>query len=113
MVIYVRWACQGILLLNATLTVQAGNPGSHQNKGWEIFTDAVITAISKHKQHIVFLLWGKYAQKKIELIDTAKHLILQSAHPSPYSADKGFFNSHPFSKINAYLSSHGLDIIQW
>jgi uracil-DNA glycosylase len=86
-----RWAEQGVLLLNATLTVRSGTPGSHQNKGWETFTDAVIRKLSDTKQHLVFLLWGAYAQKKGEIIDRNKHLVLMSAHPSPFSADRGFF----------------------
>lgn len=108
-----RWARQGVLLLNATLTVRAASPGSHQNKGWEIFTDAVIQHISDHKEHVVFLLWGAYAQKKGEIIDRNKHLVLMSAHPSPYSADRGFFGCRHFSKTNAYLKSHGMPEIDW
>jgi uracil-DNA glycosylase len=108
-----RWAKQGVLLLNATLTVQASTPGSHQNKGWETFTDAVIKTISEEKENVVFLLWGAYAQKKASLIDSSKHLILQSAHPSPFSADRGFFGNKHFSKANAYLKSKGLKEIEW
>jgi uracil-DNA glycosylase len=108
-----RWAKQGVLLLNATLTVRASTPGSHQNKGWEIFTDAVIKKISTEKENVVFLLWGAYAQKKAALIDATKHLILQSAHPSPFSADRGFFGNKHFSKTNAYLKSKGLTPIEW
>jgi uracil-DNA glycosylase len=108
-----RWANQGVLLLNATLTVRAATPGSHQNKGWEIFTDAAIQAISKEKTHVVFLLWGAYAQKKGEVIDRSKHLVLMSAHPSPFSADRGFFGCKHFSKANEYLSSKGLKEIEW
>lgn len=108
-----RWAEQGVLLLNATLTVRAASPGSHQNKGWETFTDAVIKKISDEKQHVVFLLWGAYAQKKGEVIDRAKHLVLMSAHPSPFSADRGFFGCKHFSKANAYLKSKGLKEIDW
>lgn len=108
-----RWAEQGVLLLNATLTVRAGSPGSHQNKGWETFTDAVIKKISDEKQHVVFLLWGAYAQKKGEIIDRNKHLVLMSAHPSPFSADRGFFGCKHFSKANAYLKSKGLKEIDW
>jgi len=108
-----RWATQGVLLLNATLTVQASSPGSHQNKGWETFTDAVIKTISDEKENVVFLLWGAYAQKKGEIIDRKKHYVLMSAHPSPFSADRGFFKSRHFSKTNDYLKSKGLKEIQW
>lgn len=108
-----RWAEQGVLLLNATLTVRASQPGSHQNKGWEQFTDAVIKKVSDEKQHVVFLLWGAYAQKKGEIIDRSKHLVLMSAHPSPFSADRGFFGCRHFSKANQYLKSKGLQEIDW
>lgn len=108
-----RWAVQGVLLLNATLTVRASEAGSHQNKGWEAFTDAVIKKISEEKENVVFMLWGAYAQKKGELIDATKHLILKSAHPSPFSADRGFFGNKHFSKANAYLKSKGLKEIEW
>jgi uracil-DNA glycosylase len=108
-----RWANQGVLLLNATLTVKAGTPGSHQNKGWESFTDAVIRKISDEKESVVFLLWGAYAQKKGEIIDRSKHLVLMSAHPSPFSADRGFFGNKHFSKTNQYLKSKGLKEIEW
>jgi uracil-DNA glycosylase len=108
-----RWSRQGVLLLNATLTVQAGTPGSHQNKGWETFTDEVIKRISSEKEHVVFLLWGAYAQKKGEVIDRDKHLVLMSPHPSPFSADRGFFGSKHFSKANQYLKSKGLKEIEW
>ena len=108
-----RWANQGVLLLNATLTVRAASPGSHQNKGWENFTDSVIKTISNKKEHVVFLLWGAYAQKKAALIDSTKHHILQSPHPSPFSADRGFFGNKHFSKTNAYLKSKGLMEIEW
>ena len=108
-----RWARQGVLLLNATLTVRASTPGSHQNKGWEVFTDAAIKKISDEKEHVVFLLWGAYAQKKGEVIDRSKHLVLMSAHPSPFSADRGFFGSKHFSKANEYLKSKGLGEIDW
>lgn len=108
-----RWAKQGVLLLNATLTVRASTPGSHQNKGWEIFTDAAIKKISDEKEHVVFLLWGAYAQKKGEVIDRSKHLVLMSAHPSPFSADRGFFGCKHFSKANEYLKSNGLGEIDW
>jgi uracil-DNA glycosylase len=108
-----RWANQGVLLLNATLTVRASTPGSHQNKGWEDFTDAVIRKISAEKEHVVFLLWGAYAQKKGEIIDRNKHLVLMSAHPSPFSADRGFFGCKHFSKTNQYLKGKGLEEIDW
>lgn len=108
-----RWASQGVLLLNATLTVRASTPGSHQNKGWEIFTDMVISKVSAEKENVVFLLWGAYAQKKGEIIDRNKHLVLMSAHPSPFSADRGFFGNKHFSKTNQYLKSKGLKEIEW
>ncbi|MBT1707464.1 uracil-DNA glycosylase [Fulvivirgaceae bacterium PWU5] len=108
-----RWARQGVLLLNATLTVRASSPGSHQNKGWETFTDAVIKHISDERQHVVFLLWGSYAQKKGEVIDRSKHLVLMSPHPSPFSADRGFFGNKHFSKTNEYLVRQGLTPIEW
>ncbi|MBI1767523.1 MAG: uracil-DNA glycosylase [Bacteroidetes bacterium] len=108
-----RWAHQGVLLLNATLTVRGSSPGSHQNKGWEIFTDAAIKLISDTKSNVVFLLWGAYAQKKGEVIDRSRHLVLMSAHPSPFSADRGFFGCKHFSKANEYLKSKGLKEIDW
>lgn len=108
-----RWARQGVLLLNATLTVRESTPGSHQNKGWEEFTDAVIREISSNKDHVVFMLWGAYAQKKGEVIDRSKHLVLASAHPSPFSADRGFFGNRHFSKTNEYLRQHGAVPIEW
>ena len=108
-----RWARQGVLLLNATLTVRSSTPGSHQNKGWEVFTDAVIKKISDEKEQVVFLLWGAYAQKKGEVIDRSKHLVLMSAHPSPFSVDRGFFGCKHFSKANEYLKSKGLGEIDW
>jgi uracil-DNA glycosylase len=108
-----RWASQGVLLLNATLTVRASSPGSHQSKGWETFTDAVIMKLSAEKENIVFLLWGAYAQKKGEMIDRNKHLVLMSAHPSPFSADRGFFGCKHFSRANHYLKSKGLQEIDW
>lgn len=108
-----RWAGQGVLLLNATLTVKASSPGSHQNKGWEIFTDAVIKKISSEKENVVFLLWGAYAQKKGEVIDRNKQCVLMSAHPSPFSADRGFFGCKHFSKTNEYLKSKGIAVIEW
>lgn len=108
-----HWAQQGVLLLNATLTVRAHQAGSHQKKGWETFTDAVIKKISDKKEHVVFLLWGAYAQKKSELIDHNKHLILKSVHPSPLSASRGFFGNKHFSTTNSYLIDHKLKPIQW
>ena len=109
-----RWAEQGVLLLNATLTVRANMAGSHQGQGWETFTDAVIKSISDNCQHIVFLLWGSFAKKKIALIDTQKHCVLSSGHPSPLSANRGhWFGNKHFSKTNAYLSSVGKQVIDW
>jgi uracil-DNA glycosylase len=108
-----RWANQGVLLLNATLTVRAHSPGSHQNRGWETFTDAVIKTISDQKDGVVFLLWGAYAQRKGEIIDASKHKILSSAHPSPFAANRGFFGNKHFSKTNAYLEEKGLTPIVW
>lgn len=108
-----RWAKQGVLLLNATLTVEVGKPGSHQHQGWEQFTDAIVKALSDKREHLVFLLWGAYAQRKGEMIDRAKHLVLTAAHPSPFSADRGFFGSKHFSKANAYLKTHGKKEIDW
>lgn len=108
-----RWAKQGVLLLNATLTVRSAEPGSHQKKGWETFTDAVIKKISDEKENVVFLLWGAYAQKKGEIINRSKHYVLMSAHPSPFSADRGFFGGKHFSKTNEYLKSKGLKEIEW
>ncbi len=108
-----RWARQGVLLLNATLTVQAHSPGSHQNKGWEQFTDAVIQKLSYEKEHIVFILWGNYAKQKGKLLDRSKHLVIESAHPSPFSAHNGFIGSKPFSKANTYLVEHKKTTIDW
>ena len=108
-----RWADQGVLLLNATLTVRAGNAGSHQKQGWETFTDAVIRKISSERSGVVFMLWGAFAQQKADLIDGIKHLILKSAHPSPFSADRGFFGCRHFSKANTYLKSIGQKEIDW
>ena len=108
-----RWAEQGVLLLNATLTVRAGAAGSHQGKGWEQFTDAAIKALSDGREHLVFILWGNYARQKRALIDTSKHLVIESAHPSPFSAASGFFGSKPFSKANEYLERHHEKPIDW
>jgi len=109
----VSWAESGVLLLNTALSVRAGEPTSHRNQGWEIFTDAVIRAISAHKEHVVFILWGKFAHEKESFIDTSKHLVLKAPHPSPYSAAAGFFGSKHFSKANAYLESHAIAPVNW
>ncbi|MDR2086733.1 MAG: uracil-DNA glycosylase [Dysgonamonadaceae bacterium] len=108
-----RWATQGVLLLNATLTVRAHTAGSHQNKGWETFTDAVIHCLAEEKQHLVFILWGSYAQQKGAFIDPSKHLVLKSPHPSPLSAHRGFFGNKHFSKTNDYLTQTGQTPVQW
>ncbi len=108
-----RWATQGVLLLNATLTVRAHLPGSHQNKGWEQFTDAAIRALSEEREGLVFILWGNYAKQKGAHIDRNKHLVIESPHPSPFSAHSGFFGSKPFSKTNEYLTKHGKKPINW
>ena len=107
------WAEQGVFLLNATLTVRAHQAGSHQKKGWETFTDHVIYLLSKSSEHLVFLLWGAYAQRKGELINTSKHLVLKSVHPSPLSAHRGFFDNHQFSTVNKYLIANGKRPINW
>ncbi len=107
------WANQGVLLLNATLTVEMGNAGSHQNRGWEQFTDAAIAALNQHRDGLVFVLWGSYAQKKGAMIDRTRHLVLSSTHPSPLSAHRGFFGNHQFSQINAYLQQRGEAPIDW
>jgi uracil-DNA glycosylase len=108
-----EWAEQGVLLLNATLTVRDSSPASHQKKGWEEFTDEVIKTISDKKEGIIFILWGSYAQAKSELIDKNKHFIIKSPHPSPFSADRGFFGSKPFSKTNEILIKEGKKPINW
>ena len=108
-----RWARQGVLLLNATLTVQAHQAGSHQRKGWEEFTDAAIRHLAEEREHLVFILWGAYAQKKGAFIDRNKHLVLTSAHPSPLSAYNGFFGNKHFSRTNEYLAAHGIEEIDW
>lgn len=108
-----HWARQGVLLLNATLTVRANSPASHQRKGWEEFTDAVIEKLSSEKEGLIFLLWGRYAQEKGRIIDESKHVVLKAAHPSPYSATAGFFGCRHFSKTNDYLVSRGKNSIQW
>jgi len=108
-----KWAEQGVLLLNAALTVRAQEPASHAKCGWMEFTDAVIKTISEEKEHVVFLLWGRFAQEKQVLIDETKHLVLKAAHPSPFSAEKGFFGSKHFSKTNEYLVTNGKEPIDW
>lgn len=108
-----RWARQGVLLLNATLTVRAHCAGSHQGKGWETLTDAAIRCLSEHRNNLVFILWGAYAQKKGALIDRNRHLVLTSPHPSPLSASRGFFGQHHFSLTNTYLIEHGMTPIEW
>lgn len=107
------WAKQGILLLNATLTVRAHEANSHKDLGWEQFTDFIIKEISDKKENVIFVLWGAFAQKKVGLIDASKHFIIQSAHPSPFSVHKGFFGSRPFSKINQFLEEKGKEPINW
>jgi len=108
-----NWAKQGVLLLNATLTVRAANAGSHQDRGWERFTDSAIKILSDQKDGLVFMLWGRYAQNKASLIDGARHLILKAAHPSPFSANNGFFGCRHFSKANEYLKQRGRSIVDW
>lgn len=108
-----NWAKQGVLLLNATLTVRASQAGSHQNKGWETFTNEAIRILAKSRENLVFILWGKFAQEKENMIDTNKHCIIKSPHPSPFSADRGFFGSKPFSQANSYLTNHNIEPINW
>lgn len=108
-----RWASQGVLLLNATLTVRASSPGSHQKVGWESFTDKAVQALSEQKEHLVFLLWGNYAKEKGKIIDRNKHLVLEAAHPSPFSAHSGFFGCKHFSETNNYLKQKGKTEINW
>jgi len=108
-----RWASRGVLLLNATLTVRAHQAGSHQRKGWEEFTDSVIRVVNTEKENLVFLLWGSYAQKKGESIDRSRHLVLESVHPSPLSAARGFFGNKHFSRCNDYLKEKGIEPIDW
>ncbi len=107
------WAKQGVLLLNATLTVEESKPGSHQKKGWEEFTDAVIDVLSTKRDNLVFVLWGSYAQKKGKMIDKEQHLVIETAHPSPLSVYRGFYESKPFSKINNFLNEKGKEPIDW
>ncbi len=108
-----RWARQGVLLLNATLTVEANRAGSHQGQGWEQFTDEVISRLSRDRDHLVFILWGSYAIRKSALIDQTRHLVLTSPHPSPLSAHRGFFGNHHFSRANAYLAASGETPVAW
>lgn len=108
-----KWAEQGVLLLNSILTVRAHHPGSHKDKGWETFTDAVLRALGAREKPVVFVLWGKYARDKLSLIDTSRHTVIESSHPSPMSANEGFFGSRPFSKINTALEKNGLPPIDW
>jgi uracil-DNA glycosylase len=108
-----KWAQQGVLLLNATLTVRANSAGSHQEKGWEIFTDHIISVLSERREGLVFILWGNYAMAKRSLIDESKHSVLSSAHPSPFSVHRGFFGSKPFSKTNRILRQQGQEPIDW
>jgi len=107
------WAEQGVLLLNSVLTVEQGKAASHQNKGWEQFTDKIIALLNDEKEHVVFILWGAYAQKKGAFIDASKHLVIQGLHPSPLSAQRGFFGQHYFSQTNTYLEKHGHQPIDW
>lgn len=107
------WADQGVLLLNATLTVEAHKAGSHQKKGWETFTDAAIRALAEKRDNLVFMLWGAYAREKGSFIDRSRHLVIESAHPSPLSARRGFFGSKPFSRANAYLSENSIPPVDW
>jgi uracil-DNA glycosylase len=108
-----RWSRQGVLLLNATLTVRAHQAGSHQHKGWEEFTDSAIYHLANERENLVFLLWGAYAQRKGSVVDTNRHLVLKSPHPSPLSAHRGFFGNKHFSKTNTYLRAHGISPIDW
>jgi len=107
------WAEQGVLLLNAVLTVEAGRAASHQGKGWEQFTDHIIEVLNREREHLVFLLWGSYAQRKGAIIDRSRHLVLESVHPSPLSASRGFFGNHHFSNANRYLGEWGVEPIDW
>ena len=107
------WADGGVLLLNATLTVAAHRAGSHQNKGWETFTDAAVRKLAESREHLVFILWGAYAQRKGAFIDRSRHCVIESAHPSPLSAHRGFFGSRPFARANEYLAAHGIPPIVW
>ncbi len=108
-----EWTREGVLLLNATLTVEAHRAGSHQGRGWETFTDAVVRALAERREHLVFILWGSYAQRKGAFIDRSRHCVIESAHPSPLSAYRGFFGSRPFARANEYLAAHGVAPIAW
>ena len=108
-----HWTDQGVLLLNATLTVAAHRAGSHQGKGWETFTDAVVKVLNERREKLVFLLWGAYARRKGEIIDRSRHCVIESAHPSPLSAHTGFFGSNPFGRANEYLVANGIDPVDW
>ncbi len=108
-----EWAKQGVLLLNATLTVESGKAGSHQGQGWELFTDAIVHRLNTEREHLVFMLWGSFAQKKGANLDSKKHLILKAPHPSPLSSHRGFFGCRHFSKANEYLLTHGITPIDW
>ena len=107
------WARQGVLLLNATLTVAAHQAGSHQGRGWERFTDAVVRALAERREHLVFILWGSYAQRKGAIVDRSRHCVIASAHPSPLSASRGFFGSRPFARANEYLAAHSIAPVEW
>lgn len=109
----IPWARQGVFLLNSTLTVEKGRAGSHQKKGWEEFTDTVLRKLNEREQPLAFILWGSFAQKKASFVDTKKHLVLKAPHPSPLSAHRGFFGTKPFSKVNAFLESRGVEPINW
>lgn len=108
-----KWSNEGVLLLNTVLTVRKGQPNSHKGKGWEILTDEIMKVLNKREEPIVFILWGKHAQQKKQLLTSSKHFIIESPHPSPFSARKGFFGSKPFSKTNEYLKEHGIEEIDW
>jgi len=108
-----KWTDQGVLLLNATLTVAAHRAGSHQDRGWETFTDAVVRALAERREHLVFILWGSYAQRKGAIVDRARHCVIESPHPSPLSAHRGFFGSRPFARANEYLAAHGCGTVEW
>lgn len=109
----IPWAEQGVLLINSVLTVEAGKAGSHQGKGWEIFTDKIISLLNEEREHLVYILWGSYAQKKASFVDRKKNLVIEGPHPSPLSAHRGFFGSKPFSKTNTYLHAHHKGQIHW
>ena len=108
-----HWARQGVLLLNSVLTVEHKRAASHREQGWEQFTDRIVAELNEKREHLVFVLWGSYAQKKGEFIDQQRHMVIKSAHPSPLSAHRGFFGSRPFSRANRYLVAHGMDPVNW